>query len=337
MATELGSRLTTFSYTHPNSTDERYFRAVERHCGVDGVHLRMDDYPIVTPDQTGGASPAWWEPRMRGLARHLKAAGAETLLTGQLGDLTMGNVLDDSDQAAAYLRRFQFGRAAREAYEWSQSLHIPIYPILWRSLRLAASSWTPEDNSDFSPVGLRRMTREDSLSRRFRRRAREIQRENALHDPDWRSAPPDRRRRWRVLAELLRTRRLETPEPLLEFSYSHPFAHRPLVEFMLTVPRDLVCRPGEPRRLMRRALRGILPEPVLTRRSKADYTGAYSQVLRPLALDLLHGNRAIRLVELGLLEPSSLRSRLDRFTQGLECDEAQLRQILLLEFWLRGR
>jgi hypothetical protein len=52
---------------------------------------------------------------------------------------------------------------------------------------------------------------------------------------------------------------------------------------------------------------------------------------------LLTGSGKIQLVERGYLERESLLRRLGRFTQGLDCNETQLRQILILEFWLRKR
>jgi hypothetical protein len=36
----------------------------------------------------------------------------------------------------------------------------------------------------------------------------------------------------------------------------------------------------------------------------------------------------------GWIDSSRLRSRLRRFLQGLECNEAQLRQVILLELWM---
>ena len=52
-------------------------------------------------------------------------------------------------------------------------------------------------------------------------------------------------------------------------NFSHPFAHQRLIEFMLSLPMNQITRPGEPRSLMRRATRGLLPEKTRTRRSKA--------------------------------------------------------------------
>ena len=67
-------------------------------------------------------------------------------------------------------------------------------------------------------------------------------------------APPERRKHFHALSMMLELRTLQAPEPLQHLDYTHPFAHRPLVEFLMSVPADVLCRPGEPRRLMRRAL-----------------------------------------------------------------------------------
>jgi hypothetical protein len=51
------------------------------------------------------------------------------------------------------------------------------------------------------------------------------------------------------------------------FDYTHPFAHRPLIEFVMSVPPDVLCGPGQPRRLMRRALGDLWPPRLRARRS----------------------------------------------------------------------
>jgi hypothetical protein len=45
----------------------------------------------------------------------------------------------------------------------------------------------------------------------------------------------------------------------------------------------------------------------------------------------------IRLAGHGYVDPHSVTERLARFLQGLDCNEPQLRQLLLFEFWLRNR
>src|SRR6185312_9686011 len=110
-----------------------------------------------------------------------------------------------------------------------------------------------------------------------------------------------------------------------------------LVEFMMTIPVGIVYRPGEPRRLMRRALAGILPKAVAQRRSKAAYSGAFRRSLLPMAQELLRSSSPLLLAEGGFIDAQAARARLEHFTLGLECNEAQLHQIVMLEFWLGAR
>jgi asparagine synthase (glutamine-hydrolysing) len=328
-------RPVTFTYTCKGSTDEKYVRAVERARNVTGIHLDLEQHPFVALQQTGRAAPAWWEPRLTELAGQLADIGSGVYLTGQLGDLVMGNTVDDSNQVADYVHRGQWWRAAREAFEWSRALRVPIYPILWRALRSNYSSWTPAMDSGLSNE-VSGYAHVDSLTKELRKRVPGME-QNGLRKCSWQQASPGRRWRFRAVSEMLEARILQTPESLQHISYTHPFAHRPLVEFMLTIPPAEICRPGEPRRLMRRAFGQLLPPAVLRRKSKAVYTSAYRQALMPLATELLAKPGNIRLVDLGYVDGASITERLTGFVQGLACNEPQLRQVLLLEFWLRNR
>lgn len=335
MAARVHPRLTTVSYTHPGAADEKFIATVEAEFGLPAEHLDVGESSYASASEPGGAAPLWWAPRFRELAERLASLGAGAVLTGQLGDLVMGNSFDDSDQIAGLLRRFEFRRAGREAYRWSRALRMPVYPILWRALRMSVSSWTPESTADLSPTtGLTRFegtSLTDRLSRVLVESAADP------HEYDWRPAPPDRRRRFRAMARMLATRRLQTPEPLHRFSFTHPFAHRPLVEFMLTIPPAQLCRPGEPRRLMRRAFQGLLPEAVLRRRLKASFGDVFDRALRPMAAELQQKPGRLLTVERGYVDRASLLDRLERYAQGLDCNSGQLHAIILLEFWLRSR
>jgi asparagine synthase (glutamine-hydrolysing) len=257
--------------------------------------------------------------------------GSNVLLTGQFGDLVMGNTHDDTGQVAELLACGHVVGAARSAYRWARAMQAPIYPILWRAAREAFTSWSPS-TSPTDSVGAEPFCREDSLTAACRAR---------LAAPDSgdsaRLIPAGRRRRFRAAAQVLRAGTLQTPESLQRISLAHPYAHRPLLEFMLTCPAHIVVAPGQQRRLMRRAFAKLLPAMVLNRKSKGSYTSTYRESLLPLATTLLRGPGEIQVVERGYLERSSLLGRLEKFTQGLDCNEMQLRQILLLEFWLRAR
>jgi asparagine synthase (glutamine-hydrolysing) len=325
----------TFTYTHQGSADEKYVKAVERARNLTSLRLDLEEYPFVALDQPGNAAPAWWGPRFKELRPQLAGIGAGAFLTGQLGDFIMGNMLDDSEQAVDYLREGHWRGAAREAYEWSRALGIPIYPLLWRTLRTAYSSWTASfESSDVNLLG--RQAQAHSLNSGFLERV-SLNQSERIPERNWRDARPGRRSRFRALSEILDARTLQAPEALQHISYCHPYAHRPLVEFMLTIPPAEVCRPGEPRRLMRRAFKDFLPPAILQRRSKAAYTHVYRQALIPLATEMLSQPGQIRLAAHGYVDSHSVTERLARFLQGLDCNELQLRQLLLFEFWLRNR
>jgi hypothetical protein len=149
-------------------------------------------------------------------------------------------------------------------------------------------------------------------------------------------APPERRKYFRVLSMMLELRQLQPCEPLQHLDYTHPFAHRPLVEFLMNVPPDVLCRPGEPRRLMRSAFSDMWPVKLRGRRSKGLFNAPWQEALRPVARALLK-DRRLQLAERGFVDLTSALSRMERLTVGLECNEHQLRQIILLELWLRNR
>src|SRR5262249_39199731 len=55
-----------------------------------------------------------------------------------------------------------------------------------------------------------------------------------------------------------------------------PYLHRQLVEFLLAVPVEQKIKPNEGRWLVRRAMRGMLPEKVANRKGKKGPTAALS-------------------------------------------------------------
>jgi asparagine synthase (glutamine-hydrolysing) len=323
-------RLLTFSYRAKDSTDETFRRTVEYFCGLESSYLDAGDCPFVTPDRTGGGAPTFWEPRLSELACRMQASGSRTLLTGRGGDLVMGNWFDGSEDVGKHLSAGNWRIALKAAAEWSLVQRQPVCSIVARAIQDTAPNW-------FQVLRVDRTNRSsDSLTPRLRQRS-QARIQERVRELSSISAGPGRRRRILALNELLTSRALECPDQLQHLSYTHPFMHRPLVEYMLMVPNDIVYRPGEPRRLMRLAFQGLLPSKVLNRRSKTSYQSDFRAALKPLARTLLLCRGGIQVCERGYVEPKSLESRLNRFVNGLECSEPQLRNIVLLEFWLRNR
>ena len=130
-------RIATVSYVWRNSLDESFIREIEGFCGIEGVHISTHENPPIDAAQVGEDMPAGMAPMRTSVAAVADRLGAKVVLTGQTGDLMMGNFFDDSLQVAAHLREFRLRRACRDALAWSKILSLPIYSILWSAGRAA--------------------------------------------------------------------------------------------------------------------------------------------------------------------------------------------------------
>jgi len=322
--------LITLSLEHRDSRDQRFYKIVADSCGVENIRIQTSDHPFLTESHVGGAMPDFWERMQSHNGSLARSMGAKTFLTGRPGDLVMGNWGDDSDQVAGLLSSGQISSALKESLAWSKTLRIPIYWVLGRAFLLSLPpSLAPKRMHQGVELSRVPSDTRDSISRAFRERV-----PAPLVSGDWKNAPPERRKHFRCLAETLECRKLQPPEPIQDLAYTHPFAHRPLVEFMFTIPSGVVSGPGQPRRLMRRAFHELWPAELQTRRSKDSFGGVFLESLRPLAGMLLR-QHSLEVVDRGYVDAASFKQRLDRLTQSLDCNEAQLRLIILLELWLR--
>ncbi len=326
------SQLTGVSFVWQNSLDVPFIRDVATHCGIESVDISTQNVPIISESQVGKVMPEPFQPLRKSIATLARKLNAKTILTGQAGDLMMGNWFDDSLQVARSLRSFRLDRAFSEALAWSKLLRLPIYKICLQAIKASlppslspAQIYTVADGS-YAPKSI-----ETSLTTTFRERT-----ELFDFSKSWMQAPPERRKHFRTLAMMLELRQLQIPEPLQHLDYTHPFAHRPLVEYLMSLPANILCAPGEPRRLMRSALSEYWPAKLRERRSKGVFNTPWQTALRPLARALA-GAKQLQVVERGIVDRASVTSRLDRLGRGLDCNEHQLRQIIMLELWLRNR
>ena len=327
------SRLMPISYVHRGSRDVPFIGKVEEHCHLRSVRLSVDEIPLFAEPDIRGALPHSRSRLQQSAATVARRAGATTFLTGQAGDQLAGNWLDDSLQVVSALRRGRLLKASRDAFAWSRAAGVPASWILFRASR-AALPYLGGAASLYQVEGMTGQG-ETSLRAPFGERAG-LSEPDAVFSDEWMAAPPWRRRHVRALTMTRELRLLEAPETMDGLDYGHPFMHRPLVEFLLSVPADVICRPGEPRRLMRRALSAIWPAAIRGRRSKSLFGSSYLKAFRPLAVKLLRARRW-RVVDREWIDRESLASRLERLSQGIECNQVQLRRILLLEYWLRNR
>jgi asparagine synthase (glutamine-hydrolysing) len=115
----------------------------------------------------------------------------------------------------------------------------------------------------------------------------------------------------------------------------YPFLDRDLLEFLFNIPREQLVRPSERRSLLRRALRGIVPNEVLERSRKAYPGSSYLKAIGndwERVSDLATG---MQLEARGILDSAIVRDLLGRARRGQDVALLPLMRVLRLEWWLR--
>jgi asparagine synthase (glutamine-hydrolysing) len=117
---------------------------------------------------------------------------------------------------------------------------------------------------------------------------------------------------------------------------SYPFLDHSFVEFMQAIPHTQRVRPGETRSLMRRSLKGLLPEKIAKRKGKGNPQEVITRAicrewprLEPLFDDA-------RVFARGYIDQVALQSMMERFRFGCGTHSPALLKTLVLEVWLRG-
>lgn len=125
------------------------------------------------------------------------------------------------------------------------------------------------------------------------------------------------------------------PSPGLEFR--HPFLYRPLVEAALGYEANLMSSPGVTKAVLREAMRGLLPEAVRLRRTKAMADGRFAWALRRERSTIEELLRDPILAELGVVSVRQLVLAVDNARCGALTQTAYLLSTLALETWLSVR
>jgi hypothetical protein len=117
--------------------------------------------------------------------------------------------------------------------------------------------------------------------------------------------------------------------------FSHPFAHPSLIEFALSVPITQLLRPGDDRSLMRRALRGFLPERVRTRRSKGTVDEVIARAVAREESSIGDVNK-FEVCRRGWAQGPHLRRAIHEIALGKLDHSYALVRLMSVERWLRS-
>jgi asparagine synthase (glutamine-hydrolysing) len=331
------SRMKTVSFVYDvsSSSDERNFiESVEEKIGAVGLHVRESDYPPLSifPDQSRISFPDGIDchfARHKALFEEMNKDGARVLLTGHGGDEMLHSGASPTSELKDLIAQHQPLRLHRALRDWCQFSRKSYLGLLWqdgivpslplmlqvlfdRREHVKLAPWITEKFVESLELRERKFYTADVFG--FKRPSLRSQAIGYLSVVKFVSKAAYRARG--------------------SIEVSHPYMHRPLVEFIYAIPLRQLIRPGETRSLMRRALKDLLPEKVLNRKTKR---GPDEATLRSIGREWPHLERMFRKPRaeaFGYVDGNTLLAGFERARHGQ--GDTNLAIMISLELWLRS-
>jgi asparagine synthase (glutamine-hydrolysing) len=333
---ESASNLRTVScvYEESRSCDERPFiRAVEEKRGIETLLIHECDQRITlgldNPPFTGLPNGLHCFPgRYETVTAFMRQHKSRVLLTGRGGDHLCWSEPDGAPIVADDLMKADVFSAHRECRDWSRMASLTYYEFLAkRALPLFLNSLWPTA-SLYKPPELPAWIHP-------RHKAALLSHVSEFESyPSWRSAP-SRRAQVFFVDHMFRYLGSGFFQEYNDLYVSHPYSHRPLVEFCLGIPVSQFLRNGHTRSLMRRALRDLLPQKTRKRVSKGLLDETISRALRneqASTSDTMNW----QVCERGFLTYPHLAESLNQARLGILKLSGPLFRVVSLERWLRS-
>jgi asparagine synthase (glutamine-hydrolysing) len=255
--------------------------------------------------------------------------GAAVLLAGIGGDQLFLSQPIPGFPLADLVAQGRWVSLLRECGRWAKHHRIPVSKTLWlggvvpflpRRVRAAVqrgyepAPWIDAGFSQRTAYATRQLPMRDDLGFRL----------------------PTSARQYGAIRHTMRPFTLDRFAPSGYLDVQYPYLDRRLVEFALAIPLDQKLRIGETRSLVRRALRGVVPDPVLDRRSKAGPDEALFRAINREWPRLSTIVATPLVAELGLVNGPVFAAELRRAANAGVYLSGQLMCTLSLELWLRA-
>jgi asparagine synthase (glutamine-hydrolysing) len=330
-------RLETVSYVDEHSTtffDRTFIRVIEEMRGKPGHHLQSEKHWVsfVSPEARFISKPhtgVCVEGTDKWLSREMQAANATVLLSGLGGDQLLWSMREATPELTDLIYQRKPVALHRRTTVWSDVLKQSYVRTLWQDA--IVPMFAPSLRSIFQ----RQLKPAPWLSREFVKTAQLKERLLLPPDPFGYRLPSGRRQATMVQFIISSIAEGECWENA-SFNKTYPFLHRPLVEFLMSIPFEQKLRGDETRSLMRRALRNVLPPKVLNRKSKGIVGETFCRglvdqwpVLEPMLADA-------RVCQRGYVDEKLFRWALDLARHGRKLETSTLLKTIAIEIWLRS-
>ena len=329
-------RLDTLSFydkTEPDGDDWIYFQKIEKKRGQVGAHIDTSTIGRTTiplehpefsalPGRLGTARGIETER-----ARVIRRGGYRVVLSGLGGDEFMGGIPDPSPQLADLIVQGKLVTLSQQLMAWSIVKRRP-----W--LQLLGQAWL-----ELSPWPLRKYFAnhpnvEPWIDKQFAKRTKMSARQAAL-DRGFRFCLPTHKYYLGGVVLMANKLAKRMPPALALEEARYPFLDRDLIEFILSIPAGQLLRPGERRSLMRRALVGLVPPEILSRRTKQFAARTPILALGKISDQLHQEFRSPISSQRGYINPQIFLAKLDEAKEGGKIHLTRMMRTISLELWLQ--
>lgn len=329
-------RLDTISYyddTEPNGDDSIYFPKIEQKRGRVGIHL--DGSKLSSSPNSLQCSEFCVLPGALGTKRELDderagvvlGGGYRVVLSGIGGDEFMGGVPDPRTHLADLIVQFKLASLTTQLMAWSLAKRKPWIQLLWQS----AIDALPASLGQYL---LKEAKVESWIRKRFADRTRLAVRRLDVQEHFGFWLPSRRAYVGGVLAMAGKLAKFALPVSAIEET-TYPYLDQNLIEFVLSIPATQLLRPGERRSLMRRSLVGIVPQDILSRRTKQFSARTPVLVLEKRWGELQNMYERSLSSELGYVHDDQFLRVISDARAGKTVPLVRVLRAISLEYWLR--
>lgn len=325
----------------PESDERRFIVAVEEHIGRPGAHVLSEQVMDVWDETWGWVTPLHPSGKSLTMFQVARDHDARVLLSGRMGDVAMANTPEQTSAILESLEGARFIEALKRGHRWCRSAGRTIWDLTGKVALEYLPTRRSYVRSMLDPFGASATRPEDAAAEAFHLTAplAQIWREHAETRAGRLLAvhPASRRSFLADLLDSTELRWLQSPPELSPVTYSHPYADRRLIEFMLAIPANVAVQPGQPRAIMRAALEGVLPPRVRARFSKGFGDPLHLRAIRQRVPADLSELDSWCVVERSYVDLTRLRAALCEVKNGASRRLKNLQLIMALERWLRER
>lgn len=326
-------RLDTISYyddSEPNSNERPFFTEIEQRRGRVGCHIDLtarrsprfrwsSETFLPTPRSNSGYSHEFNAQFQECISRGTN----RVVLSGTGGDEVAGGVPTPTPELQDLIATAAFWKAARRLKTWALAKRKPWLELLNEALAGFFADWIAANRRPAPWI-------EPAFIRRNRLAFQGYQSRIDLF-----GALPSFQTNLHALEGLRRQLSVTSIGSAPLFEKRYPFLDSNLLEFLFAIPRDQLVRPGERRSLLRRALRGVVPDRILDRKRKAYATRAPLAAIVREWPALLEITRSMVSADAGWVDERHFSEFLERAKQGRAVPLVPLMRTLHLELWLK--